>query len=224
MDRKNMTAATDLSSRVVSDGQGARGTARARAHGDDAPESLAPRSRPVSVSGGSDAASSLDFEQVYEAHFDFVWRSLRLLGVGDEALEDATQDTFSVVARQLCRFEGRSALRTWLFAILQRVAANHRRRRRRKQQPLTPLSDPAGDEPTPLAHAEAAEAARVVQRFCAGLEPDRRALFVLAVLEDLPAAEVGLALGVPIAKVYSRVHALREGLKRALAARGGDDG
>jgi DNA-directed RNA polymerase specialized sigma24 family protein len=42
---------------------------------------------------------------------------------------------------------------------------------------------------------------------------------VLAVLEDLPAAEVSAALALPVAKVYSRVHALREGLKRALAAR-----
>jgi RNA polymerase sigma-70 factor (ECF subfamily) len=223
MDRKSMTTATDLSSRVVSEGHATRGLARARSLSEGAPATLGVGSRPMTASGSSDR-SSLDFEQVYEAHFDFVWRSLRLLGVRDEALEDAAQDTFSVVSRQLPRFEGRSALRTWLFAILQRVAANHRRRRRRKQQPLTPLSDAAGDEPTPLAHAEAAEAARVVERFCDALEPDRRALFVLAVIEDLPAAEVAEALGVPITKVYSRVHALREGLKRVLAERGGDDG
>jgi RNA polymerase sigma-70 factor, ECF subfamily len=222
MDRKNMTTATDLSSRVRSEGHATLGVARARVLREP-PAVLGPRSGPTTL-GGTGEASSLDFEQVYEAHFDFVWRSLRLLGVRDEALEDAAQDTFSVVSQQLARFEGRSALRTWLFAILQRVAANHRRRRRRKQNPLTQLSDSPSDEPTPLAHVEAAEAARVVQRFCAALEPDRRALFVLAVLEDLPAAEVAVALGVPIVKVYSRVHALREGLKRALAERGGAHG
>jgi RNA polymerase sigma-70 factor, ECF subfamily len=169
-------------------------------------------------------AISLEFEQVYETHFDFVWRSLRLLGVDDAALEDAAQDTFSVVSRQLGGFEGRSALRTWLFAILQRVAANYRRKRRRKLTALVPFADAAGNEPTPHAHAEAAEAARVVERFCAGLDPERRAVFVLSVLEELPAAEVSTALGLPVAKVYSRVHALREGLKRAFAARGSDHG
>ena len=112
----------------------------------------------------------------------------------------------------------------WLFAILQRVAANHRRRRRRKQTPLVPLSDTLEGEPTPLAHVEAVEAARTIERFCAALDDDRRALFVLAVLEDLPAAEVSATLGLPIAKVYSRVHALREGLKRALGKGGGDLG
>ena len=168
--------------------------------------------------------AALDFEDVYESHFDFVWRSLRLLGIPDEALEDAAQDTFSVVSRQLAQFEGRSALRTWLFAILYRVAANYRRARRRKQSRLLPFDDAASVEPAPDAHAEALDAARVIERFCAGLAPDRRALFVLAVLEELPAAEVAASLGMAVHKVYSRVHTLREGLRSALAAQEVDRG
>ena len=168
--------------------------------------------------------AALDFDDVYESHFDFVWRSLRLLGIPDEALEDAAQDTFSVVSRQLTQFEGRSALRTWLFAILYRVAANYRRSRRRKQSCLLPFDEAASAEPAPDAHAEALEAARVIERFCAGLAPERRALFVLAVLEELPAAEVAASLGMPVNKVYSRVHTLRRGLEGALAAREVDRG
>jgi RNA polymerase sigma-70 factor (ECF subfamily) len=230
MERRNVTATTDLSSLGAPDGHTACGTAHTRREAPDELEGARPRDDLWHAPGGAAAsgaasASPLNFEQVYEAHFDFVWRSLRLLGVRDEALEDAAQDTFAVVSRQLASFEGRSALRTWLFAILQRVAANHRRRRKRKQGPLTPFAEgnAAGEEPTPLAHVEAAEAARVVETFCAALDPDRRALFVLAVLEDLPAAEVAVALDVSVAKVYSRVHALRDGLKRALAQRGGND-
>jgi RNA polymerase sigma-70 factor, ECF subfamily len=165
----------------------------------------------------SPAAS--EFAEVYEMHFDFVWRSLRLLGVADEVVEDAIQDTFSVVSRQLDQFEGRSSLRTWIFAILHRVAANYRRTRKRKQGPLAPLEELPSDDPAPDAHAEAVEAARSIERFCARLEPQRRALFVLAVLEELPAAEVAATLRLPIHKVYSRVHTLREGLRRELAAR-----
>src|SRR5690606_11413636 len=62
----------------------------------------------ASCAGGDDG---LDFEQVYKAHFAFVWRSLRLLGVPADAAEDAAQDTFDVVARQLGGFEGRAELR-----------------------------------------------------------------------------------------------------------------
>jgi len=163
-------------------------------------------------------ASPLDFDQVYETHFDFVWRSLRLLGVRLELVEDATQDTFSVVSRQLAQFEGRSSVRTWLFAILQRVAANHRRTQRRKLRQLEPLVEAVvSKDPTPHAHAEAAEVIEVIQSYCNLLDPERRAVFVLALLEELPATEVAQALGIPVNTVYSRVRSLREGLSRALA-------
>lgn len=165
-------------------------------------------------------AAPLTFDQVYERNFDFVWRSLRLLGVPPEAVEDVTQDTFSVVARQLAQFEGRSALRTWLFAILQRIAANHRRSARRKRWPLEPLSDTVvAREPTPHARAEAAEAIDLVQSFCDTLDGERRSVFVLSLLEELPAPEVAHALGIPLNTVYSRVRSLRDGLRRLLEAR-----
>ncbi|HEU4583599.1 MAG TPA: sigma-70 family RNA polymerase sigma factor [Polyangiaceae bacterium] len=163
------------------------------------------------------APAPLDFERVYEAEFDFVWRSLLLLGVAPGAVEDATQDVFSVVSRRLGSFEGRSALRTWLFAILQRVAANQRRSVRRKQRQLEPLEDAVSQLPTPHAQIEAAESIDRVQRFCDTLAPDWRAVFVLALLEELPAPEVSQALGIPVNTVYSRVRQLREGLRRMLA-------
>jgi RNA polymerase sigma-70 factor, ECF subfamily len=163
------------------------------------------------------AATPLDFETVYEQHFDFVWRSLRLLGVASEAAEDAVQDTFSVVSRQLPHFEGRSALRTWLFAILARVAANHRRMVRRKLRQLEPLPEAVESrEATPHAHAEAAEAIDLIQTFCDTLDDERRALFVLSLLEETPAPEVARVLGIPLNTVYSRVRSLRDGLRRAL--------
>lgn len=158
------------------------------------------------------------FEQVYDSHFDFVWRSLLLLDVPANAVEDAVQEVFSVVSRQLDTFEGRSSVRTWLFAILQRVAANQRRTVRRKQQALEPLGDdPACRLPTPHARLEATESIQLVQRFCDSLDPERRAVFVLALLEELPAPEVSQVLGIPLNTVYSRVRALRDGLRRMLA-------
>jgi RNA polymerase sigma factor (sigma-70 family) len=164
----------------------------------------------------------LSFERVYEDHFAFAWRSLRLLGVDSDALEDAAQDVFAVVSRQLPEFAGRSSIGTWIFAIAQHTAANYRRKHRRKLMPLVPLTDViVGHEPTPQAHAEASEAAVVIERFCAGLSPDRRALFVLALMEDLPAPEVSRVLGIPINTVYSRVRALRAGIERALG--GGEE-
>ncbi len=179
--------------------------------------------RPRRVAGS--AVEALDFDRVYEEHFDFVWRSLRLLGVTEEGLEDAAQECFGVVSRQLARFEGRSSIRTWLFAITQRVAANQRRTVRRKQRPLEPLVDVfESDAPSPDAQAEAAEVVRVIARFCDGLPSSSRSVFVLALLEGLPAPEVAQATGLPVNTVYSRVHTLRDGLRRALGRHGGGGG
>lgn len=162
----------------------------------------------------------LDFTRVYEAHFQFVWRSLRLLGVSREALDDAVQDVFGVVARQLSHFEGRSSLRTWVFGIAQNTASTHRRTRARKLDRLEPLTEAVpSNEPTPQAHAEGKEAADMVARFCAELDEDRRTVFVLGLLEGVPAGEIATLLRVPVNTVYTRMHALRAALKQRLEER-----
>lgn len=166
------------------------------------------------------SAAPLDFACVYLEHFDFACRSLRLLGVAPDALEDAAQDVFGIVSKRLADFSGEASLRTWIFAIVQRVASNQRRTQRRKQQPLRPLTEPlAANDPSPEAHAQAAQAASLVQLFCDALDEGRRAVFVLALVEDVPAREVALALEVPLFTVYSRIRALREQLQEFLESR-----
>src|SRR5512146_2625141 len=93
-------------------------------------------------------ASIPSFDEVYAAHFAFVWRVLRTFGVTEPALEAAAQDVFVVVHRRLPEFEGRSAVTTWLFAIARRVACAHRRRGGRDTR-TEPLADePAGTSDT----------------------------------------------------------------------------
>jgi RNA polymerase sigma-70 factor (ECF subfamily) len=155
-----------------------------------------------------------DFRRVYLEHFDFAYRSLRLLGVARNGLEDAVQDVFGIVSRRLVEFAGNSSLKTWIFSIVQRVAANHRRRHRRKQSPLVPLTEAvAGSEASPEAHAEAAQSAVLIQTFCDRLEEGRRALFVLALIEGVPPRELADSLGIPLFTVYSRIRTLREALE-----------
>ena len=61
------------------------------------------------------------FDEVYEAHFAFVWRVLRTFGVPDTALEDAAQDVFVVVHRRLFEFEGRAVSETYRsFCVFRR--------------------------------------------------------------------------------------------------------
>jgi RNA polymerase sigma-70 factor (ECF subfamily) len=159
------------------------------------------------------------FDALYSQHFDFVCRSLRLLGVAPDGLEDGAQDVFGVASRRLAEFLPNAPVRTWLFAIVQRVAANHRRTRRRKQAPLEPLCEPlAARDPSPEAHAEAAQAAELIESFAERLDAGHRAVLVLALIERVPAREVAAALGIPLFTVYSRIRSVRGKLEAFLAA------
>ena len=55
-----------------------------------------------------------------------------------------------------------------------------------------------------------------MQRFCDGLDEGRRALFILALVEEVPAREIAPVLGIPLFTVYSRVRSLRQQLQRFL--------
>jgi len=163
------------------------------------------------------ASASISFDEVYERYFEFVWRSLRMLGVAHGALDDAVQDVFGTVLRQLPRFEGRSSLRTWMYGIAQYTAANHRRSARRKSAPLEPLHGGLqSTEPGPDAHAEARQLADVISTFCDELDEGRRTVFVLGLLEEVPAAEIAELLSIPVNTVYSRKRALERALRDRL--------
>jgi RNA polymerase sigma-70 factor (ECF subfamily) len=166
---------------------------------------------------GDSPPAALEFEDVYTQNFEFACRSLRLLGVESDALEDAAQDVFGVVLRRLGEFERHASIRTWIFAIVQRVAANHRRSQRRKRTPLEPLPEATIDEaPSPEDNAEAAQSAALIQAFAEGLDEGRRALLVLGLIEGVPMRELAASQGIPLHTAYSRIRALRSSLETFL--------
>src|SRR5689334_5788653 len=68
---------------------------------------------------------------VYEQEASYVFRCLRGLGVREAHVEDAVQDVFLVVHDKLANFDGNARLRTWLYAIVIRVARRYRERQAR---------------------------------------------------------------------------------------------
>jgi RNA polymerase sigma-70 factor (ECF subfamily) len=163
------------------------------------------------------------FDAIYHEHFAFVWRSLRRLGVGADALDDALQDVFLVVHRRLGDFEGRSALRTWLFGIVRHVAADRRRAARRLRAaglagdpPEHEL--PAPSEASPALGAEHRQALRQLYAMLEQLSDERREVLILADLEGLSVPEIARSLGVNVNTVYTRLRAARRQFEDAVAA------
>lgn len=169
-----------------------------------------------------DEGPDLTFDDVYREHFAFVWRSVKRLGVRDASLDDVVQEVFVIVHRRLAAFEGRSSLRTWLFGIALRVARDHRRSAGRKPTetsggaPIDPdtLGSP---EPNPGESAEKAEAVRLLYALLDELDDERREVFVMAELEQMPMPEIARALDLGVNTAYSRLRAARASFEQALA-------
>jgi RNA polymerase sigma-70 factor (ECF subfamily) len=171
-----------------------------------------------------DTPTPPSFDDVYEQTFDFAWRSARRLGVAASAVDDVVQDVFLVVHRRLPEFEGRAAIKTWVFGILLRVVSDHRRTHRRKgglaelpHDDLLAGDLLAGRSSSPTELLEKREAADVLHALLDEMDDEKRAVFVLAELEELPAPVIAEMVGVPVNTVYSRLRAARETFERGLA-------
>ena len=149
----------------------------------------------------------------------------RLLGDTEEA-RDVAQEVFLQVYRRLGRFEGRSALKTWIYRIV--VNQCHNRRRfwqrhgRDKEQelddrfavPVTPARD--AWHASPYEQARSHERARKVQAALLQLSFDQRSVLVLREVDGLSCEEVAAALGIPEGTVKSRLSRAREALRERL--------
>lgn len=162
------------------------------------------------------------FAEIYERHFSFVWRSVRRLGVAEHAVDDAVQDVFLVVHRRLDDFEGRSTVKTWLFGIVLRVVRDWRRTNLRKRRVGSGSGaadvDAVADDGARSPHAltEQAQAVRMLHQVLDSLDDDKRAVFVMAELEQMSAPEIAEATGENVNTVYSRLRAARKAFNRGV--------
>jgi RNA polymerase sigma-70 factor, ECF subfamily len=153
---------------------------------------------------------------VYEANVDYVFRCLRGLGVRESQVEDAVQDVFMVVHDKLHAFDGAAKLRTWLYAIVIRVARRYRERHARDArtgafQDLTEQEH--ATEPVDARCAESAllslEALALARHALEALSDEKREVFVMAEIEQLSAPEIAAITFAPLNTVYSRLRAAR---------------
>lgn len=156
------------------------------------------------------------FEDVYDTHVDFVWRTLRRLGVPEALVDDATQDVFVVVHRRLAEFAGRSSTKTWLFSIAHHVCLGYlRSARRRPTEALPELLADTGNL-SPLAASVLKEDLRRLYALLDQLDDERRTVFVMVELEELSVPEISEALRVNANTIYTRLRAARQQFNEAI--------
>ncbi len=154
--------------------------------------------------------------ELFTQHVRFVWRVLSAHGVRSADVEDMTQEVFIVANRRFEEGESPSAIKSWLYAIAIRVAANHRRRAHVRRE----RSDHG--RPEPAVHSDPSEAIdqqRLLARLYDALDDldeEKRDVLVAFELEGLPMKEVADAIGCPLSTAYTRLYAAREDLARLL--------
>lgn len=143
-----------------------------------------------------------------------VWRFCAHL-VDPAAADDLAQETYLRAIPALPRFRGDAQVRTWLLAIARRVcAAEIGTRSRDRELAVRLAADPVaslGQPPQPPGAQVA------VDSLIGGLEPDRRAAFVLTQLLGCSYAEAATVCDCPVGTIRSRVARAREDLDAMLS-------
>ena len=131
-------------------------------------------------------------------------------------VEDLAQETFLRAVRALPEFAGRSSVRTWLFAIARRVAADDVRRATRRPR-VAALADwqSSAESADAGAHPRFDEQ-HALHDLLAGLAPERREAFVITQVSGLSYAEAAEVCGCPVGTIRSRVARAREDLVEAM--------
>ena len=141
------------------------------------------------------------FAQLVRSYSGLVYRvALRILGAEDS--QDASQEVWIRVWRNIQKFRGESAFSTWLYRITVNTCLSERRREQRRVSrelgdELTYVPIPSGGEDDPESAAIVEERREEILRALAHVRAEHRAALVLRHMEGLSYAEVAEVLDVP---------------------------
>lgn len=168
----------------------------------------------------ADEVTPLDFRRLFDAEMPYVWKTLRRLGVDAGEVPDVANEVWILVHRRLDTYDRMRPIRPWLFGIAFRVATAHFRSSRRRHEFLSEDGEPAqslaSDVPPADEQLSAQDAHRLVVEALQFVDLERRAIFVMHDMDELPMKEISEVLGVAVNTAYSRLRLARDEFKVAI--------
>jgi len=172
------------------------------------------------IAGGDRLAMQVLFARHHVRVYRFVLRFVR----NESTAEDLISEVFLDVWRQANRFEGRSAVSTWLLAIARFKALSALRRHPEQElddEKAAAIEDPA-DNPEIVAQKK--DKSKLLRKCLTALSADHREIIDLVYYHEKSVEEVAEIVGIPENTVKTRMFYARKKLGELLKAAGVERG
>jgi RNA polymerase sigma-70 factor (ECF subfamily) len=168
------------------------------------------------IANGDRLAMQVLFARHHVRVFRFVVRLVR----NESTAEDLISEVFLDVWRQAGRFEGRSAVSTWLLAIARFKALSAMRRRPDEEldDEMAEAIEDQSDDPEVV--LEKKDKSASIRKCLAGLSADHREIIDLVYYHEKSVEEVAEIVGIPENTVKTRMFYARKKLAELLKAEG----
>ena len=162
----------------------------------------------------------LAMQVLYARHHVRVFRFVVRLVRNEATAEDVISEVFLDVWRQAGRFEGRSAVSTWVLAIARFKALSALRRRPDEElddEAAGAIEDPSDD---PEMSLEKKDKSVLIRKCLTGLSAEHREIIDLVYYHEKSVEEVAEIVGIPENTVKTRMFYARKRLAELLKSEG----
>lgn len=172
------------------------------------------------IAGGDRLAMQVLYARHHVRVFRFVVRLVR----NEATAEDLISEVFLDVWKQAGRFEGRSAVSTWVLSIarFKSLSAMRRRPEAMLDEEQAEAIEDESDDPEVVAQKK--DKSEALQRCLKELSPEHREVIDLVYYHEKSVEEVAAIIGIPEATVKTRMFYARKRMGELLKAAGVDRG
>lgn len=168
------------------------------------------------IANGDHEAVTALYHRLERPLFAFLVKTLR----DREAAADVLNETMLDVWRQAGRFEGKSSVATWIYAIAHHKAISWLRRRREVELNDETNAEIADDAPLADSRLAANDVAAAIGRLMEKLSVDHRVVLQLAYFQEFSVSQIAEVLDCPENTVKTRMFYARQRLRALLEAEG----
>jgi RNA polymerase sigma-70 factor (ECF subfamily) len=151
-------------------------------------------SEDLAIATACQAGDLRGYERLYRLHGARMKNLARNILGGQSDAEDAVQETFLKVQRNIASFRGQSAFVTWTFRILVNTCYDLRRSRVRRKEHSHEEPEDAPKRPEPRAPVTHPSLRMALERALAALTRHQRDVFLLYEVEGFRHAEIATML------------------------------